>query len=455
MPFNYLPHTEAERLEMLARIGVASIDDLYQAVPDSLRHFELEIPPSASELEVNRRLSSLAARNVPTSQVNSFLGAGAQRRYAPAAVDWVLHRSEFLTAYTPYQPEVAQGTLQVIYEFQSLICQMTGLDVANASLYDGSTAVPEAAFMAMRITRRPRVLIARDVHPEYREVLATYASGPHADIAEVPLSGGMLDRARLAELLTPEVACLVVQVPSFLGTVQDMHSLAEQVHAAGALLVVVADPTSLGILEAPGAYGADIVVGEAQAFGNAVAFGGPYVGFMACRETFARQMPGRIVGQTLDSRGQRCFTLTMQTREQHIRREKATSNICTNQALNALAATVHMAVLGPTGLRDLGRIGLQRAHALAEKLARLPGFSLAIDAPFFNEFVLRLPADANATTTALAERGILPGVALGHWYPEYADCLLVSVTELNTPEDCDRLVDALADLPATRSVVAR
>ena len=455
MPFNYLPHTEAERREMLSRIGVESIDDLYSAVPDALRQFELELPASASEMEVSRRLSALAARNVPTSQVSAFLGAGAQRRFAPAAVDWVLHRSEFLTAYTPYQPEVAQGTLQVIYEFQSLICHLTGLDVANASLYDGSTAVPEAAFMAMRLTRRPRILIARDVHPEYREVLATYASGPQADVAEVPLEGGVLDRARLAECLTPEVACLVVQVPSFLGTVSDMRSLAEQVHAAGALLVVVADPTTLGVLEAPGAYGADIVVGEAHSFGNALSYGGPYVGFMACRESFARQMPGRIVGQTLDSRGQRCFTLTMQTREQHIRREKATSNICTNQALNALAATVHMAVLGPRGIQDLGLIALQRAHALADRLSRLPGFTIEFDSPFFHEFVLRLPESPDNTVARLQEQGILPGVPLGTWYPELANCLLVSVTELNSPEDCDRLVDALADLPATRSAVAR
>jgi glycine dehydrogenase subunit 1 len=455
MAFNYLPHTESERAEMIARIGVGAIDDLYRAVPDRLRQFSLDIPLSKSELEVTRHLQDLARMNRSTNEFASFLGAGAQRRFAPAAVDWILHRSEFLTAYTPYQPEVSQGTLQVIFEFQTMICQLTGLDLANASMYDGSTATAEAALMAMRQTRRQRVVVAKSVHPEYREVLRTYAAGLGAEIVEAPLSRGRIDRVALKELLALDTACLIVQVPDFFGGIEEGRELAEMAHAADALFVVVADPTSLGVLEAPGAYGADICAGEAQAFGNAVSYGGPYVGFMACRTQFSRQLPGRIVGATTDSRGQRCYTLTLQTREQHIRREKATSNICTNQALNALAVTVYLETMGQSGIQELGRVSLHRAHALAEAIAALPGYSLPFPGAFFNEFVVKTPMNGEVLLERLREKGILGGVALGRWYPELADCVLVCVTELNSPAELDQYVSALKALSAPQGVGAR
>ncbi|HEY9899596.1 MAG TPA: aminomethyl-transferring glycine dehydrogenase subunit GcvPA [Pantanalinema sp.] len=456
MSFSYLPHTEAERAEMLEAIGVASMDDLYQGVPERLRDFSLEaIPTAKSELEVTRLLTDLAGENRSANQFASFLGAGAQRRFSPSAVDWILHRSEFLTAYTPYQPEVSQGTLQVIYEFQTMIAQLTGMDLANASMYDGSTATPEAAFMAMRVTKRNKVVVASSVHPEYREVLSSYAVGPGLQVVQAPLSGGFIDRDRLRALMTDEVAGLIVQVPSFFGGVEEGRELAEIAHAAGALFIVIADPTTLGVLEAPGAYGADIVIGEAQAFGNPVSFGGPYVGYMACRDKLSRQLPGRIVGATVDSRGQRCFTLTLQTREQHIRREKATSNICSNQALNALAATVYMEVMGKEGIFELGNVSIQRAHALAAAICEVPGFSLALPGPFFNEFVVRSPLPVPELLGKLREEGILGGIALSGWYPELSDCYLVSVNELNTPADLDRYVATLKALTASAAVGAR
>lgn len=455
MTFSYLPHTDAERAEMLQAIGVETIDDLYRMVPASLRQFSLDLPTGKSELEVTQHLAALAAENRSTNQFVSFLGAGAQRRFQPSAVDWILHRSEFLTAYTPYQPEVSQGTLQVIYEFQTMISQLTGMDLANASMYDGSTATPEAAFMTTRLTRRQKVVVAGNVHPEYREVLKTYAVGPGVEVVEAPLKDGRIDMPRLGELLTPEVAGLIVQIPSFFGTVEEGYALAEAAHAVGALFVVVADPTTLGVLEAPGTYGADIVLGEAQAFGNAVSYGGPYVGYMACRDKFSRQLPGRIVGATQDARGERCFTLTLQTREQHIRREKATSNICTNQALNALAATVYMEVMGRDGLFELGNVSLQRAHALAEAIGQVPGFSLPVPGSYFNEFVVKSPLPVDTLFAKLRDAGILAGVKLETWYPELKDCFLVSVTELNSPSDLDRLVSALHSLTATAAVGAR
>ncbi len=455
MNFSYLPHTDAERAEMLKAIGVASIDELYTAVPKELRTFSLDIPTAKSEFEVTRHLAELANQNRSTNQFASFLGAGAQRRFLPSAVDWILHRSEFLTAYTPYQPEVSQGTLQVIYEFQSMISELTGMDLANASMYDASTATPEAAFMAMRATRRNRVLVAGNVHPEYREVLDTYAAGPGAEVAVVPLADGRIDMGKLSEQLTKEVACLIIQVPSFFGTVEDGRAIAEAVHAAGALLVVVADPTTLGVLEAPGAYGADIVIGEAQPFGNPVSYGGPYVGYMATKEKYSRQLPGRIVGATLDNRDQRCFTLTLQTREQHIRREKATSNICTNQALNALAATVYMELMGKEGLYELGNVSLQRAHALASAIAELPGFSLPVSGAFFNEFVVKCPMPVDTLLDKLRAAGILGGVKLETWYPEYKDCMLVAVTEVNSPAEIEYYVSTLKSLTADKAVGAR
>lgn len=450
MNFNYLPHNDADRQEMFRVIGVPDSDALYQAVPASLRDFQLDIPLGCSEQEVQDQLSALAAKNRPTSRFTSFLGAGSYRRYMPAGVDWILHRSEFLTAYTPYQPEVSQGTLQAIFEFQTMIAELTGMDVANASMYDASTATPEAAFMACRITRREKVIVASTVHPEYREVLETYAKAPRVEVVTAPHKDGRLDLDALKDLIDTQTACVVLQMPSFFGTLEEAHAVGEMIHASGGLLVVIADPVSLGVLEAPGRYGADIVLGDAQPFGNAVSFGGPYVGFMACRDKFARQLPGRIAGQTVDAKGNRVFTLTLQTREQHIRREKAASNICSNQALNALAATVYMTLVGKRGLYEVAHTSLQRAHALARAIAKIPGFSVPFG-PHFNEFVVRSPIPTATLLQQLKAQGILGGVPLECWYHDLHDCILVSVTEVNPPEDLDRFVKALealtSDLP--------
>jgi glycine dehydrogenase subunit 1 len=451
--FNYLPHTDADRQEMLRTIGVPDSDALYHAVPASLRNFELEIPEGRSEWDVQAHVTALAAKNRSTSQFASFLGAGSYRRYLPAAVDWILHRSEFLTAYTPYQPEVSQGTLQAIYEFQTMICELTGMDLANASMYDASTATPEAAFMACRTTRREKVIVASTLHPEYREVLAAYAKGPGIAVEVAPHSGGKLDIEALSGMIDAQTACVILQMPNFLGNLEDAHAVGELIHAAGGLLVVVADPVSLGLLEAPGRYGADIVIGEAHQLGNPVSFGGPYVGYMACLDKFARQLPGRIVGETKDAKGQRVFTLTLQTREQHIRREKATSNICTNQALNALASTVYMTVIGKRGLYEVAHTSVQRAHALARAIAKVPGFSVPFG-PHFNEFVVKSPVPVARLLDGLKAEGILGGVDLGRWYPELADCLLVSVTETNAPSELDRYAQALAAVASEKPSAA-
>ncbi|MEB3299043.1 MAG: aminomethyl-transferring glycine dehydrogenase subunit GcvPA [Candidatus Sericytochromatia bacterium] len=446
----YLPHTPADRAAMLDAIGVPSMDALLDHIPKALREVRLNLPRPHAEAEVQQRTSRLAARNVSLTQQRSFLGAGISHRYRPAAVDQLASRSEFYTAYTPYQPEVSQGTLQAIFEFQSMMCELTGMDVANASMYDGSTAVAEAALMAVRITGRPRVLVCGSVHPEYEAVTRTYAQGPGLLVDSLPTRADMTDLKGLTEELEQETAAFIVQVPGVLGTVPDLSRLAEQVHAKGALLVIVADPVALGVLEAPGNWGADLVVGEAQALGNATSLGGPHVGFMACRTGHLRQLPGRICGMTTDADGRPCFTLTLQTREQHIRREKAASNICTNQALNALVATIHLALLGRHGLGEVARTSALRAHHLAERLTELPGCRLAHpDSPFLNEFVVQLPLPARQVIDALLPEGTLAGLPLDTWWPERANDLLISVTEMNTPEDLDALVAGLSRIVAT------
>jgi glycine dehydrogenase subunit 1 len=443
MHFNYLPQTEADREAMLAAIGAQSMEDLLVTIPRQLRGVKLDIPAGHSEWDVQRQLARLAGRNKPLTQQRSFLGAGTTLRYRPAAVDHVASRSEFFTAYTPYQPEISQGTLQAIFEFQTMVCALTGLDVANASMYDGSTAAGEAALMAVRVTRRRKVLVSQTLHPEYAAVVRTYAWGPGIEIVTVPHKDGGIDLGALETLLDPDVAGLIVQVPNAFGGLEPVDRIAEKVKAAGGLFIVVADPVSLGVLEAPGRYGADVCVGDAQAFGNAVSFGGPHVGFMACKEALLRQLPGRICGQTTDDRGQTCFTLTLQTREQHIRREKAASNICTNQALNALVATVHMALLGKEGVRDVARVSLQRSHFLAERISQIPGYSLAFGIAFFNEFVVKTERPAAEVAAALEQRGIVAGLPLSRWFPDLTHHLLVTVTETNAPEDLDAYVEAL------------
>jgi len=444
----YSPHTDADREAMLAAVGAEAVDDLFGDIPVRIRAGAWDVPPPLTEQEVRAELSRLAGRNrIPEV---SFLGAGAYRHLVPAVVMEVIGRPEFATAYTPYQPEVSQGTLQSIYEFQSLICELTGMEVATASHYDGATATAEAALMACRLTRRHRIAISTAVSPDHRRVLATYCSGPGIEIVEVPAdlaagaSGTTDPEAATAALGTrDDVACLVVQQPNFLGQIEPMSELAAAAHAVGAQLVAVVEPTSLAILQSPGEYGADIVAAEGQPLGIPTAFGGPYVGLMAARMESVRQMPGRLVGATRDVQGRRGYVLTLQAREQHIRREKAASNICTNQALMALAATTYLSAVGPLGLREVAELSMARTRHVA---GALEGAGLAerrFSGPYFAEVAMRLP-DARRRHAALAERGIVAGYELGRDWTELDDTLLLAATELTTDADVDRLVDALA-----------
>jgi glycine dehydrogenase subunit 1 len=459
----YTVHSDEDRRHMLEVIGASSTADLFAQIPERLRGASLRLPPGLSEQETRVRLDALAAADRlpgPTS----FLGAGCYRHFVPAAVRSLVSRSEFATAYTPYQPEVSQGTLEHIFEFQTCICEITGMDVSNASLYDGPSALAEGAFMALRATHGDHIAVSAGVHPESRHVLTTYASGPGLSILELPLDPGSGATA-LAGLgapggaaLSQDIGAVLLQQPNYLGVVEDLEPLAVAAHAHGALLVVSVNPAPLGLLESPGVLGADIVVGDAQVFGCPPAFGGPSVGFLACKQEHLRQIPGRLVSQTVDEDGLVCYTLTLQAREQHIRRAKATSNICSNQALSALAATIDLALLGPTGLRDRADICLRRAHYLQSRLCALPGIRPLVGGPFFSEFALRLPCPAEDFRAAMRARGVDPGVPLARLWrgqPTPAQVaaladgvLLVAVTELNPPEALDAYVQAAGELLA-------
>jgi glycine dehydrogenase subunit 1 len=442
----YLPLTANDRAEMLAAIGVDSIDALFDDVPEAARLAgPVDLPRAMGEIEVERLVSRMAARNVAAGSVPFFIGGGIYRHHLPAAVDHLIQRGEFLTSYTPYQPEISQGTLQCLFEFQTQVALLTGMEVANASLYDGATACAEAVMMANRVTGRRRAILSGGLHPHYREVCGTYARFVGFEVsAEEPLSGedlpGLVDR---------DTSCVVVQNPDFFGEVRDYSGLAHICHDAGALLVVVVtEILSLGAILPPGEMGADIVVAEGQSLGNALNFGGPHVGLFATRDKFVRQMPGRLVGQTLDADGRRGWVLTLSTREQHIRRERATSNICTNSGLCALAFTMHLALLGEAGLTRLARLNHAAAVSLAERLEQLPGISL-LNRTFFNEFAVRLPRCAAEIVEMLAGKGVLAGVPVSRFYPEndtLADLLLVAATELITPEDIDRLEAGLREV---------
>jgi glycine dehydrogenase subunit 1 len=447
---SYIANTEAERQGMLAAIGVGSIEDLFDDVPARVKIDGLNIPPPLAEPELLRLLRDLSERNADLVHYPCFLGAGAYRHFIPSVVGYVTGRSEFSTSYTPYQPEVSQGNLQATYEYQSLICELTGMEVANASMYDGATAVAEAAIMAINLTNRRKVVLAPALQPEYPAVVRSYLAGQGVEILEVPLvrddgrTEPRLTAAAAAALFDAETACLVVQQPNALGIVEDLRGLADVAHAAGALLVVDVDPIALGLLEAPGALGADIVVGEGQPLGLPTSFGGPYLGLFGCREAYIRQMPGRIVGATVDGLGNRGYVLTFQAREQHIRREKATSNICSNEALCALTAAVYLSWMGPVGLREVAETCLQRAHYAARRLADV-GYPLAFpEAPFFKEFAVRCPIPPVEVNRQLLERGIVGGFPLGRLDRALEDCLLFCVTEMNPREEIDRLVEALA-----------
>jgi len=442
----YIPNTPADQEAMLQAIGVRSLEDLFAMVPPELRlQREPAVPPAMGELELTAHMTELAGRNVPAGQAVSFLGGGAYDHFIPAIVDFVAGRSEFYTAYTPYQPEASQGTLQATFEYQTLIAQLTGMDVSNASLYDGASAAAEAVLMAIHATKRSgRVVTAASVHPEYRQVLATYLANFETGLVTLPTSQGTIDPETLAAAVNDQTACVLVQHPNFFGCLEDVQELGEIAHRAGAMFVVAVDPISLGLLKRPGQYGADIVVAEGQSLGNAMAFGGPYLGILACREPFVRRMPGRLVGQTVDRRGKRCWVLTLQTREQHIRREKATSNICTNQGLLALRAAVYLAAMGPQGMRVVAELCLQKARYAMERLSAQPGLEPSFDRPVFKEFVVRATdGQLDRRLDAALRNGIFAGVPLARWYPELADCLLVAVTEKRTKAQIDRLVETV------------
>jgi glycine dehydrogenase subunit 1 len=440
----YLPLTPADRADMLAVIGAASIDALFADVPDSARLAgPVDLPPHQGELEVERAMGRLAARNRPAGAGPFFCGAGAYRHHVPASVDHLIQRSEFLTSYTPYQPEIAQGTLQVLFEFQTQVAALTGLPVANASLYDGSTGCAEAVMMAARATRRSKAVLSGGLHPHYAEACWTLAHT--AGVETRRLAPAIDAEAAVIEAIDADTACVVVQTPNVFGTVTDVGKIAEAAHAAGALLVVVTtEAVSYGLLKSPGEMGADIAVAEGQSIGNALNFGGPYVGLFACREALTRQMPGRLCGETVDAAGRRGFVLTLSTREQHIRREKATSNICTNSGLCALAFTIHMTLLGETGLRQLAKINHARARMLRDALAAIPGVEV-LTPRFFNEFAVRLPKSAVAVVNALAADGIIAGVPVSRLDPaaDMDDLLLVCATETTLPVDIADFAEAL------------
>ncbi|NCP10445.1 MAG: aminomethyl-transferring glycine dehydrogenase subunit GcvPA [Sphingomonadales bacterium] len=447
----YLPLTPDDRSAMLAKICAASIDDLFVDVPDAARLTGpiRDLPDHASELSVERHFKKLSAQNTVAGDVPFFLGAGAYRHHVPASVDHLIQRGEFLTAYTPYQPEIAQGTLQMLFEFQSQVARLFGCDVANASMYDGSTACWEAVSMAARLTRKRKAILSSGLHPHYVSVTRTMAKFTRDEIVHRdPTLEAASDIDVLVDAVDDDTSCVVVQYPDILGRIGDLSKLAEAVHAKGALLVaVVTEPVALGAIASPGEMGADIVVGEGQSIGVGLQFGGPYVGLFACQAKFVRQMPGRLCGETVDATGKRGFVLTLSTREQHIRREKATSNICTNSGLCALAFSIHMTLLGERGLRELAALNHALACQAADRLAQLPGVELVNDS-FFNEFTLRLPKEARPVVQAMAERDVLGGVSLGRLYADNADLqngLIVAVTETTTAEDIEALASALEE----------
>jgi len=441
---SYTPHTDADREAMLRSIGVKSIEELFADIPKEVFFTRrLNLPGAMSELELQKHLGSLAARNANAATHVCFLGGGTYDHFIPAVVDHVISRSEFYTAYTPYQPEVSQAVLQTIYEYQTLICELTGMDVSNASMYDGASAVAEAAIMARATTGRNKILISKSVHPEYRQTLTTYNTGLEMEVVEIPFKNGATDLDAVKTALDDKTAGVIVQSPNFFGVIETPRALVDPVHAAGALLVVIADPISLGLLEAPGTYGADIVMGEGQALGNPMSYGGPHLGFFATREKMARRMAGRIVGATVDNRGQRGFVLTLQTREQHIRREKATSNICSNEALNALAAGVYLTTMGKQGIKEVAELCVKKAHYAARKIEATGKFKLAFDAPFFKEFTVKGNACPCKVSDELLKHNILGGLDVGHWYPELQGHLSFAVTEKRSKQEIDELASVL------------
>ncbi len=442
---SYIPNTEEDRKEMLKEIGVESIEDLFPTIPQNLRlKTDLNLPSSLSEMELVNELRSLSEKNAHLDEYVSFLGAGSYDHFIPALVDHLSGRSEFYTSYTPYQAEVSQGLLQAIYEYQSLICQLFKMDVCNASLYDGATALAEAVILAHKVNPGSTVLLSKSLHPEYRQVLATYAKKtPGLSIIEIECQNGVTDLAQLKEKISNHTSCVIVQNPNFFGCLEEVNEIEEITHQSGSIYIVSVDPISLGLLVAPGEYKADIAVGEGQVLGNELDFGGSCLGIFTARKEFLRKMPGRIVGESADKEGRRGFVLTLQTREQHIRRGRATSNICTNQALNALRATVYLTTLGEKGLAQVAELCLRKSHYTARRIYQIPGFEFTFSAPFFKEFVVRCPISTDRINKLLWDNKILGGFDLGRFYPELENCLLFSVTEKRTRGDIDKLIRLL------------
>lgn len=444
MGWSYLPHTENDRKTMLAAIGVTAIDELFQDVPQNLRlNRSLKLPLALSELDLIKRLQALAKANTSIDDAVCFLGAGAYDHFIPSVIDHIIRRSEFYTAYTQYQPEISQGYLQALWEYQSLICEITGMAVANASMYDGGTATAEAAMMACAASGRSKVVSAGTVHPHYRTILDNYGQDYGFTNIEAGFVNGVVDCSQLEKTVDDSTAAVIIQSPNFFGSIEDISALAKLAHARGAYLIAVVDPISLGLLESPGNLGADIVVGEGQGLGLALAYGGPYLGFFAATEKLMRKMPGRIVGQTTDHAGNRGFVLTLQAREQHIRREKATSNICSNQALCALTAAIYLSAVGKQGFREVASQCVQKANYAYRELQKLNGCEPVFTAPFFKEFVVRLSKPVAEVNKALQAKGIIGGLDLGCYYPDLDNCMLLCVTEKRSKAEIDRLVSEM------------
>lgn len=446
---SYLPHTAEDRRAMLAKIGVNTAEELFADIPATVRlNRPLRLPPALSELELLAHMQELSLLDRDFEESLQFVGAGAYDHYIPSVVNHMVGRSEFLTAYTQYQPEIAQGYLQVLWEYQSLICLLTGMEMAVTSLYDGATAMAEAVMMACAITGRSEVAVSRTVHPHWRDVVQTYAKDREIRVQSIEYDNGATSLDSLADGVSERTAAVVVQSPNFFGCIEDLRQAAQLAQKSGALLIAAVNPISLGILEAPGVLGADIVVGEGQSLGLPVSFGGPFIGFLATRDKWLRRTPGRIVGQTTDQEGTRGFVLTIQAREQHIRRDKATSNICSNEALCSLAVAVYLSTLGREGIRQVAALCLHKAHFAREAILAVPGFQPVFTQPFFNEFVFRCSRDPGEINAELHEAGIIAGLDLGKYYPELAGCMLTAVTEKRTREEIELLAGLLKEVSA-------
>lgn len=442
----YILNTPEDQKAMLDTIGVSSVEDLFAKIPPELRlKRPLNIPAAMPEMELQAHILRLLAKNEAASDAVCFLGGGAYDHFIPSVIDAVAGRSEFYTAYTPYQAEASQGTLQAIFEYQSLMCALTGLEVVNASLYDGGSGTAEAMLMALGITKRTEVLVAESVHPEYRQTLATYAANLHCKVRTLPTPDGALNPDDVKAAVNDATACVIAQSPNFFGHLEEMQAIGDAMHKVGAVFVASFDPISTGVLKRPGDYGADIAVAEGQGLGVPLQYGGPYLGILACRDdpTFRRKIPGRLVGETTDRNGKRCWVLTLQPREQHIAREKASSNICTNQGLLALRAAVYLTAVGPQGLKETAELCVRKSHYAAEQLTKIPGVSLRFRTPFVKEFALKVPGDAKELLAKLRTAGFHAGLPLGRWYTQLADCITVAVTEQRTKAEIDGLAAAL------------